>query len=215
MAQSFHAPSRAHSTFPPTPARSSSSPTSAPPQPSAAPPFVSLLHLSHALPDGRVLLDDISYDFATARHGLIGRNGTGKTLLLRLLHGEFPPQSGRIARRGRIAYAPQTLPRETGVTLADVAGIAAILRALSNLESGSARQEDFDLADGHWRIREEWARMLADAGLPAWTPEHPARAASGGELTRVALAGALLHAPRTACCWTNPATTWMRAHAAG
>lgn len=186
MAQSLHAPPQAHSP---------NSPTSANPQPPAASPFLSLHHLSHALPDGRVLLDDISYDFATARHGLIGRNGVGKSLLLRLLHGEFPPQSGRIVRHGQIAYVPQTLPRETGVTLADVAGIAAMLRALSNLECGSARQEDFDLADGHWLIREEWARMLTDAGLPAWAPEHPASAASGGELTRVALAGALLHAP--------------------
>ena len=33
--------------------------------------------------------------------------------------------------------------------------------------------------------------MLADAGLPAWPPERPASAVSGGELTRVALAGAL------------------------
>lgn len=204
MAQSSHAPSQAHpsispsqahSSFSPSRAHSSRSPTVANAPPSAAPPFVSLHHLSHALPDGRVLLDGISYDFATARHGLIGRNGVGKTLLLRLLHGEFPPQSGRIVRRGQIAYVPQTLPREPGVTLADVAGITAILRALSNLESGSARQADFDLADGHWLIREEWTRMLADAGLPDWAPEHPASAASGGELTRVALAGALLQTP--------------------
>ncbi|PQZ69913.1 ABC transporter [Achromobacter sp. MYb9] len=177
MAQHPHAPHQAH-LLPP-----------------AAPPFLSLHHISHALPDGRVLLDDISHDFSTARHGLIGRNGAGKSLLLGLLHGDFPPQSGRVVRHGQIAYVPQTLPQEPGVTLADVAGIASILRAQANLASGSARQEDFDVADGHWLIRDEWARMLADAGLPGWTPEHPAHAASGGELTRVALAGALLQNP--------------------
>ncbi|MFD4840504.1 ABC-F family ATP-binding cassette domain-containing protein [Achromobacter sp. NPDC058515] len=155
-------------------------------------PFLSLHHVSHVLPDGRVLLDGVSHDFANARHGLIGRNGAGKSLLLRLAHGELPAQSGRIARHGRIAYVPQTLPRSPEATLADVARIAPILQALSRIEAGSTRQADFDLADGHWRLLDEWGRMLADAGLPAWTPDHPASAASGGELTRVALAGALM-----------------------
>ncbi|KXJ64533.1 ABC transporter [Achromobacter xylosoxidans] len=177
MAQSSHAPAPAH------------------PQPPASAPFLSLRHISHALPDGRVLLRDVSHDFAPIRHGLIGRNGAGKSLLLQLAHGVIATQSGRIVRRGRIAYVPQEQPRSALATLAQVAGIAPILDALSNIESGSTRQADYDLAEGHWRIRDEWTRMLADAGLPAWQPEHPASAASGGELTRVALAGALMQTP--------------------
>ncbi|MFY0479159.1 ABC-F family ATP-binding cassette domain-containing protein [Achromobacter marplatensis] len=174
MAQSSHAPAQAH------------------PQPPAAASFIALHHVSYALPDGRVLLDDISHDFAVTRHGLVGRNGTGKSVLLRVLQGGLIAHSGRVARHGRIAYVPQTHTHEPGATLADVAGIGAILRALSNIQAGSTAQTDFDLADGHWLIQDDWSRMLADAGLPAWAPDYPARAASGGELTRVALAGALL-----------------------
>ncbi|KRC85681.1 ABC transporter [Achromobacter sp. Root83] len=179
MAQSSRAPAAAHT----------------PPQPQDTAVFLSLRHVSHALPDGRLLLDDVSHDFITARHGLIGRNGAGKSLLLRLAHGELATQSGRIHRHGRIAYVPQSLPQTPDTTLADVAGIAPILHALSRIEAGSTRQTDFDLADGHWRIRDDWARMLAGAALPAWSPDHPAAGASGGELTRVALAGVLLHRP--------------------
>ena len=159
--------------------------------PLAATFHISLRHVSHALPDGRMLLEDASHDFTTARHGLVGRNGAGKTLLLRLLLGELPAQSGRIERRGRIAAVPQSLPAGPGVTLADVAGMTPALRALARIEAGTGSQADFDLMDGRWRVREEWPRMLADAGLPAWPPERPASAVSGGELTRVALAGAL------------------------
>lgn len=179
MAQSSRAPAAAHTQ----------------PQPQDAATFLSLRHVSHALPDGRILLNDVSHDFAATRHGLIGRNGAGKSLLLRLAHGELATQSGRIVRHCRIAYVPQALPQTPGTTLADVAGIAPILHALSRIEAGSTREADFDVADSHWRIRDEWARMLADAGLPAWEPEHCAAAASGGELTRVALAGALMQNP--------------------
>lgn len=174
MAQSSYAPAQAHS------------------QPSAATSFINLHHVSYALPDGRVLLDAVSHDFAMTRQGLIGRNGAGKSVLLRILHGSLSAQSGRVARHGRIAYVPQTQTHEPDATLADVAGIGAILRALSNIEGGSTKQTDFDLAEGHWRIQDDLARMLDDAGLPGWAPDHPASAASGGELTRVALAGALL-----------------------
>lgn len=178
MAQSSRAPAPAHS------------------QPQSSAPFLSLRHVSHALPDGRILLNDVSHDFdGSTRYGLIGRNGAGKSVLLQLAHGAMDTQAGRIVRSGRIAYVPQEQPRTAGTTLADIAGIALILRALSNIEAGSTRQSDFDLADGHWRIRDEWTRKLADAGLPAWQPDHPASIASGGELTRVALAGALMQTP--------------------
>ncbi len=177
MAQSFRAPAAAH------------------PQPQSSAPFLSLRHVSHALPDGRILLNDVSHDFAATRHGLIGRNGAGKSVLLRLAHGSMATQSGRILRRGRIAYVLQEQPRTAGTTLADIASVAPILQALSNIDAGSTRQSDFDVADGHWRIHDEWTRILADAGLPAWGPGHPASMASGGELTRVALAGALMQNP--------------------
>lgn len=177
-------------------AQSSRAPAPAHPQPQSSAPFLSLRHVSHALPDGRILLNDVSHDFdGSTRHGLIGRNGAGKSVLLRLAYGDLTTQTGRIVRHGRIAYVPQEQPHSGGTTLADIAGIAPILRALSNVEAGSTRQSDFDLADGHWRIRDEWTRMLADAGLPAWQPDHPAAIASGGELTRVALAGALMKNP--------------------
>ncbi len=183
----------AQSSYAPTPPNAAhSTPSSARSTPSSAPSFISLRHVSFALPDGRVLLDDVSHDFAPTRHGLIGHNGAGKSVLLRVLQGGLPAQTGSVVRHGQIAYLPQIQTPAPDATMADVAGIGTILRALARIEAGSTHSADFDLAEGHWLIRQDWARMLTDAGLPGWAPEHPAHAASGGELTRVALAGALL-----------------------
>ena len=48
-------------------------------------------------------LKDISFDLRRGEClGLIGRNGCGKTTLLRLIAGIFPPDRGEIAIRGRV-----------------------------------------------------------------------------------------------------------------
>ncbi|AYD65467.1 ABC transporter ATP-binding protein [Achromobacter sp. B7] len=173
-------------------ARSSSAPPPAQPLTHSASSFLGLQHVSFALPDGRVLLDDVTHDFARVRHGVIGRNGAGKSVLLRVMLGTLPPQSGRVVRHGKLAHVAQTPAWPDTATLADVAGLGPVFRALANIEAGSTDRADFDLAEGHWLIHQDWARMLADAALPDWQPANPACAASGGELTRVALAGAFL-----------------------
>ena len=121
-----------------------------------------------------------------------GQDAAAATAARRTACAIRPHRASRTLRR-RAAVPPPA-----GVTLADVAGMTPALRALARIEAGTGSQADFDLMDGRWRVREEWPRMLADAGLPAWPPERPASAVSGGELTRVALAGALAQHRRTA-----------------
>ena len=69
---------------------------------------VEAAHLSHALPDGRVLLDDVSFrvgDGAVA--ALVGPNGAGKTTLLRLVTGDITAQSGTVSSSGGLGVMRQ------------------------------------------------------------------------------------------------------------
>jgi len=69
---------------------------------------VEAAHVSHVLPDGRVLLDDISFrvgDGVVA--ALIGPNGAGKSTIVRLLTGEMPPQSGSVSASRGLGVMPQ------------------------------------------------------------------------------------------------------------
>src|SRR5215510_10916353 len=64
--------------------------------------------LSHALPDGRVLLDDVSFrvgDGIVA--ALVGPNGAGKTTLVRLVSGDLAPQSGTVSSSGGLGVMRQ------------------------------------------------------------------------------------------------------------
>ncbi|MFG2249327.1 ABC-F family ATP-binding cassette domain-containing protein [Spirillospora sp. NPDC048823] len=65
-------------------------------------------HVGHVLPDGRMLLDDVSFrvgDGVTA--ALVGPNGAGKTTLLRLIAGDLTPQSGTVGHSGGIGVMRQ------------------------------------------------------------------------------------------------------------
>jgi ATPase subunit of ABC transporter with duplicated ATPase domains len=69
---------------------------------------VEAAHLSHSLPDGRVLLDDVSFrvgDGVVA--ALVGPNGAGKTTLMRLVTGDLMPQSGSVSSSGGLGVMRQ------------------------------------------------------------------------------------------------------------
>ncbi|MBV9451282.1 MAG: ABC-F family ATP-binding cassette domain-containing protein [Streptosporangiaceae bacterium] len=69
---------------------------------------VEVAHVSHVLPDGRVLLDDAGFrvgDGVTA--ALVGPNGAGKTTLLRLVAGDLQPQEGTVAVSGGLGVMRQ------------------------------------------------------------------------------------------------------------
>ncbi|MET9295156.1 ATP-binding cassette domain-containing protein [Streptomyces sp. NPDC003077] len=65
-------------------------------------------HLEYYLPDGRVLLGDVSFRVGEgASVALVGANGAGKTTLLRLIAGELKPHGGSVTVSGGLGVMPQ------------------------------------------------------------------------------------------------------------
>ena len=70
--------------------------------------YIDVAGLRHALPDGRVLLDEVGFRVGEgAKAALVGANGAGKTTLLRLVAGDLVPQQGTIARSGGLGVMRQ------------------------------------------------------------------------------------------------------------
>ncbi|MCB1013360.1 MAG: ABC-F family ATP-binding cassette domain-containing protein, partial [Microthrixaceae bacterium] len=60
------------------------------------------------LPDGRVLLDDVSFRVGEgAKVALVGANGAGKTTLLRIVTGDLAPHAGAVTRSGGLGVMRQ------------------------------------------------------------------------------------------------------------
>ncbi|SNS33725.1 ATPase components of ABC transporters with duplicated ATPase domains [Geodermatophilus pulveris] len=71
---------------------------------------VDVTGVRHTLPDGRVLLDGVSFRVGEgARAALVGENGAGKTTLLRIIAGDLVPEAGAVARTGGLGVMRQTI----------------------------------------------------------------------------------------------------------
>ncbi|PZF83407.1 ABC-F family ATP-binding cassette domain-containing protein [Jiangella anatolica] len=74
---------------------------------------VDLNAVSFTLPDGRVLLDDVSFRVGDgAKVALVGANGSGKTTLLRIVAGDIAAHGGAVTRSGGLGVMRQFVARD-------------------------------------------------------------------------------------------------------
>ena len=162
------------------------------PRPSAS-AFVTLDSVAARTPDGHTLFDNLSLAFGRERTGVVGRNGAGKTTLLRILAGEATPSEGVVTRTGSVGWLPQTAVPGLRETAAETLGVAEPLTVLKRVLAGEG--DAADLADADWTLEERLAQVLADVGLAGLSLDRLTASLSGGEQTRLRLAGLLLAQP--------------------
>ena len=135
--------------------------------------------------------------------GLVGRNGTGKTTLFRLIRGELALESGAITlpSRARIGGVAQEVP-SSDVSLLDTVLAADTERAglLAEAETATAASRIAEiqtrLADiDAWSAEARAASILKGLGFEDAEQGRPCRDFSGGWRMRVALAAVLFSAP--------------------
>ncbi len=146
------------------------------------------------------LLDHAEFSLESdERVGLIGRNGAGKSSLLRILGGLEKPDDGdlRVQQGLRVTYVAQEpiLDSNTSVFESVSAGLARVIHLIELYSAGegdlTSMQNEIELVDGwNWeqRVQETLHRLHLD-------PNARINALSGGTLKRVALAQALVTSP--------------------
>jgi ATPase subunit of ABC transporter with duplicated ATPase domains len=156
-------------------------------------PFVTLDGLSYVTPDGKSLFDNLTLAFGAERTGLVGRNGVGKSSLIRLILGELAPAAGGVSVRGRVGVLRQALIPPEGASVADLLGVAEVLARLRRIEAGEG--DEHDLAEADWTLEARLDTALADVELAGLPLERPAASLSGGQVTRATLAGLIAAEP--------------------
>lgn len=147
---------------------------------------ITLSSLTFSLPDGRVLFSDLNFSFNQERVGIVGRNGIGKSTLLKLVSGALLPGAGSVTVSGTSASLRQSFEPQAGETLAGLFGCEAALGRLARIEAGCGTGEDFENAD--WTLEARFSEALGRVGLAAFSPDTPLARLSGGQRTRASLA---------------------------
>ncbi|AVU32290.1 ABC-F family ATP-binding cassette domain-containing protein [Serratia marcescens] len=159
---------------------------------SAQSPYFVLHQLTCQFADGETLFGPLDLAFDRQRCGLVGRNGVGKTQLLRLIAGLDRPGNGHVESHAALAYVAQQPEIAADTTLAQLLGYGEVFAALARLEQGRPLADDIDRLEGRWDLNDRLQNAFAAAGLPAFDPLRSASSLSGGERMRAALCGALI-----------------------
>ena len=154
--------------------------------------------------EGRLLLENATAIIpAGHKVGVVGRNGTGKTTLFRLIRGELGLEGGSITlpRQAKIGGVAQEVPGNE-VCLIDTVLAADLERANLLKESeratDAARISDIQtrLADiDAWSAEARASSILRGLGFDSEKQQMPCSAFSGGWRMRVALAAVLFSQP--------------------
>ncbi len=152
----------------------------------------------------QTLLDGVTLAIAAGEKvGMVGRNGCGKTSLLKILSGQNAADSGEIAVRRslRVGYLPQEFELNTELSVGEniAAGAADVVEAVRRYEAGEGTDSELeellhliDHADG-WNLESRIKSTVTALGAPPL--DAPTAPLSGGEKRRVALCRALACQP--------------------
>ena len=156
---------------------------------------ISIQQISYIHPDKEVLFSDLNFAISKGQKlGLVGNNGCGKSTLMQIIAGQLSPSSGVIVRPDDLYYIPQHFGQYDSLTIAQALQIDSKRQALHAILAGDASTENFTLLDDDWNIEER-----SIAALDSWGIGHPLsyplHLLSGGEKTRVFLAGMNIHTP--------------------
>ncbi|MBX2818106.1 MAG: ATP-binding cassette domain-containing protein [Rhodothermaceae bacterium] len=156
-----------------------------------------LRDLSYIHPNKDVLFKNISLTVNNLdKIALIGNNGVGKSTLLQIISGKLQQSTGRLEVEEKPYYLPQIYGQYDHFSIAQALKVEAKLRALTSILNGRVSEEDYEQLDEDWDIETRCAEALVYWQLSDLNLNQSMRTLSGGQKTRVLLAGITIHQPK-------------------
>jgi ATPase subunit of ABC transporter with duplicated ATPase domains len=158
--------------------------------------MLTLNSMSCTLPDGKRLLEKITFTLNDQeKAALVGNNGVGKSIVFRIIAKEFPYQGSVVAQQTPY-YIPQLFGQFDHYTVGMALRVDSTLNALRRILNGQATDHDLSEVGDDWTLEDRIAEALEQWQLPNLTPDSRLSDLSGGQRTKVFLAGLTIHDPK-------------------
>ncbi|MFF7730477.1 ABC-F family ATP-binding cassette domain-containing protein [Streptomyces sp. NPDC008001] len=142
-------------------------------------------HLEYYLPDGRVLLGDVSFRVGEgAAVALVGANGAGKTTLLRLIAGEVQPHGGTVSVSGGLGVMPQFVG-----SVRDDRTVRDLLVSVAQPRLRAAAKAVDEAEHAIMTVDDEAAQMAYAQALSDWAEAHGYEAETTWDMCTMAALG--------------------------
>ncbi|WP_026765163.1 ABC-F family ATP-binding cassette domain-containing protein [Sediminibacterium salmoneum] len=126
---------------------------------------------------------------------LIGNNGSGKSTLLKIIAKELQPVDGLINSLAEPYYVPQIFGQYNHLTVAQALRIEDKLNALKEILNGNTSEDNFNVLNDDWTIEDRCTEALNYWQLNNLDLSQKMETLSGGQKTKVFLAGISIHQP--------------------
>ncbi|WP_192347544.1 ribosomal protection-like ABC-F family protein [Algoriphagus sp. Y33] len=158
--------------------------------------MLSLQRISYIHPNKDLLFANIS--LAVNPHqkiALIGSNGVGKSTLLQIIAKKLTPSDGQVIVESPPYYIPQIFGQFNHLSIAEALGIDRKLTAFREILDGNASEENLLILDDDWTVEERAYEALRHWKLSEHELTTKLENLSGGQKTKVFLAGISIHQP--------------------
>lgn len=158
--------------------------------------MLNLQNISYIHPNKDLLFNNVNLILNNhEKVALIGNNGIGKSVLLKIIAKELLPSDGQLNVATPPYYIPQVFGQFNHFTIAQALGIDNKLDALNEILKGNATEDNYTRLDDDWTIEERCKESLQHWQLPNLKLTQRMETLSGGQKTKVFLAGISLHQP--------------------
>lgn len=158
--------------------------------------MLTLQNISYTHPNKDLLFSSLNLTVNRYQKiALAGNNGSGKSTLLNIITGALQPSSGHISADAKPYYIPQVFGQYNHLAVGQALRIDKKLTALKEILNGNATEENFTLLEDDWSVEERCTEALIHWGLKGLSLDQPMSSLSGGQKTKVFLAGIIIHQP--------------------
>ena len=158
--------------------------------------MLTLQNISYTHPDKNLLFDNINLTVNNYHKiALIGNNGSGKSTLLKIIAKELSPLEGQLIVDSEPYYVPQVFGQYNQLTIGQALRVEEKLHALREILDGHVTEENYTLLGDDWTIEERCNEALKYWQLSGMGLSQKMETLSGGQKTKVFLAGMAIHQP--------------------